>query len=171
MDMFSRTFLPATAGAGIPIAAVIRHMHVMRHCVEPDDGAVLVTRCARPDRPLSRDYFMVLTCRRLVITQETRLLHQLHLHLNTELRHLRNVVWHPDPHLGTVELAATAVDGIRERFLIKVGHPKHVWRLDALFSYVFKPRMFKPRVIAAQRSRFVESPHRIPPLGISTPRA
>jgi hypothetical protein len=42
--------------------------------------------------------------------------------------------------MGAVELAATAVDGVRERFLIKVGHPKRVWHLDALLSHVFKPR-------------------------------
>ncbi len=161
MDVFSRTFLPATAEAGLPMATVTRHMHVMRRCVEPDDGALLVTRCTRPDRPLGREYLMVLTYRRLVVTQETRVLHQLRLHLNTELRHLGNVVWHPDQRLSAVEFAATAVDGVRERFLIKVAQPKQVWHLDALLSHVFKPRS----VGGVQRSVMPESPRLVTPLG------
>lgn len=161
MDVFSRTFLPATAEAGLPMATVTRHMHVMRRCVEPDDGAVLVTRCTRPDRPLGREYLMVLTYRRLVVTQETRVLRQLRLHLNTELRHLGNVVWHPDQRLSAVEFAATAIDGVRERFLIKVTHPKNVWHLDALLTHVFKPRL----VGGVQRSVVAEPPRLISPLG------
>jgi hypothetical protein len=160
VDVFSRTFLPATAEAGLPTATVARQMHVMRRCIETDDGAVLVTRCTRPDRPLGQEYLLVLTYRRLVVTQETRLLRQMRLHLNTELRHLSNVVWHPDQQLSAVEFAATAIDGVRERFLIKVGHPKHVWHLDALLSHVFKPR--SP---ALQRTVAAEPPRLIAPLG------
>lgn len=160
VDVFSRTFLPATAEAGLPMATVTRHMHVVRRCVEPDDGAVLVTRCTRPDRPLSHEYLMVLTYRRLVVTQETRVLRQLHLHLNTELRHLGNVVWHPDQRLGTVEFAATAIDGVRERFLIKVANPKHVWHLDALLTHIFKPRS-----VASVQRMVARPPRQISPLG------
>lgn len=142
------------------MATVTRHMHVMRRCVEPDDGAVLVTRCTRPDQPLGREYLMLLTYRRMVVTQESRVLRQLRLHLNTELRHLGNVVWHPDQRLSTVEFAATAIDGVRERFLIKVAHPKHVWHLDALLTHVFKPRS-----VGAMRTVAAESPRLISPLG------
>lgn len=161
MDVFSRTFLPATAEAGLPMATVTRHMHVMRRCVEPDDGAVLVTRCTRPDRPMGREYLLVLTYRRLVVTQETRVLRQLRLHLNTELRHLGNVVWHPDQRLSAVEFNATAIDGVRERFLIKVAHPKNVWHLDALLTHVFKPRS----VATMHRTVAAEPPLLISPLG------
>jgi hypothetical protein len=161
VDVFSRTFLPATAEAGLPMATVTRHMHLMRRCIEPDDGTVLVTRCTRPDRLLGREYLMVLTYRRLVVTQESRVLRQLHLHLNTELRHLGNVVWHPDQRLGAVEFAATAIDGVRERFLIKVAHPKHVWHLDALLSHVFKPRL----AAGAQRTVPAEPARLVSPLG------
>ena len=45
MDVFSRTFLPAAAEAGVAIPTVSRHMPIFRRCVEPDDATVLVTRC------------------------------------------------------------------------------------------------------------------------------
>ncbi|WP_213451160.1 hypothetical protein [Rhizomonospora bruguierae] len=140
MDVFSRTFLPAAAEGGVAIPTVSRHMPVFRRCVEGDDATVLVTRCVRPERPMHGEFVLLLTYRRLVVIQETRLLHRLRMHLNAELRHLSNVNWSPDPRTGSLELAATAVDGVRERFAIKVGHPKRVWHLDALLSHVFKPR-------------------------------
>ena len=76
------------------------------------------------------------------------MLHRLRLHLNSEIGHLGNVTWNPDPRLSAVELAATAVDGVRERFWIRVGHAKQVWHLDALLSHVFKPRAQRPLVAA-----------------------
>jgi hypothetical protein len=140
MDTFSRTFLPAAAEAGVALPTVSRHLPIFRRCVESDDATVLVTRCVRPTSPLEGEFLLLLTYRRLVVTQETRLLHRLRLHLNTELRHLSNVNWNPDPRLSAVEFVATAVDGVRERFSINVGHPKQVWHLDALLSHVFRPR-------------------------------
>ncbi|MEJ3742452.1 hypothetical protein WEI85_04040 [Actinomycetes bacterium KLBMP 9797] len=146
MDVFSRTFLPAAAEAGVAIPTVSRHMPVFRRCVEADDATVLVGRSLRPDRPMQGEYLLLLTYRRLVVTQETRVLHRLRLHLNTELRHLSNVTWNPDPRLSAVELAATAVDGVRERFWIKTGHPKQVWHLDDLLSHAFRPRLVAAHV-------------------------
>jgi len=140
MDVFSRTFLPAAAEAGVAIPTLSRHMPVFRRCVAADDTTALVARCTRADRPTQGEYMLLLTYRRLVVTQESRMLHRLRLHLNTELGHLGNVTWNPDPRLSAVELAATAVDGVRERFWIRVGHPKQVWHLDALLSHVFRPR-------------------------------
>lgn len=140
MDAFSRTFLPAASEAGVAIPTITRHLPVLRQCVAPDDTTALVARCVRPDRPLRGEFLLALTYRRMVITEETRLLRRLRLHLNTELRHLHNVSWNPDPRLSAVELAATAVDGIRERFMIRTGHPRQVWHLDALLSHVFRPR-------------------------------
>jgi hypothetical protein len=140
MDVFSRTFLPAAAEGGVAIPTISRHVPIFRRCVEADDATVLVTRGVRPDRPMNGEFVLLLTYRRLVIIQETRVLHRLRLHLNAELRHLSNVNWSPDPRIGAVELAATAMDGIRERFTIKCGHPKRVWHFDALLSHVFKPR-------------------------------
>src|SRR5687768_2410623 len=109
MDVFSRSFLPAAAEAGVAVPTVTRHLPVFRQCVEPDDAAVLVTRCLRPDRPTKGEFMLLLTQRRLVVTSETRFLHRLRLYLNTGLRHLHNVTWSPDPRLSSVELAATAV--------------------------------------------------------------
>lgn len=145
MDVFSRTFLPAATEAGLAVQTVSRHMPVFRRCVGSGDATILVTRCSRPDRPVTGDYLLLLTHRRLVVTQQTRLLHRLRLHLNTELRELSNVTWSPDPRLGSVELAATAIDGIRERFLIRTSHPKQVWQLDALLNHAFRTRLRAPR--------------------------
>ncbi|MEV1146406.1 hypothetical protein [Micromonospora sp. NPDC049799] len=141
MDVFSRTFLPAATEAGLALQTATRHMPVFRGCVGSGDATILVTRCSRPDRPASGEYLLLLTHRRLVITQQTRVLHRLRLHLNTELRELSNVTWSPDPRLQAVELAATAIDGIRERFLVRTRHPKQVWQLDALLNHAFRTRL------------------------------
>jgi hypothetical protein len=150
MDVFSRTFLTAAADAGVALPIVTRHLPVFRRCVEADDTTVLVTRCLPPDRPMQHEFLLVLTHRRLVVTQETRMLRRLRLHLNTELRDLSNVSWNPDPNVLAVELAATVVDGVRERFWIKAAHPKPVWQFDALLC-----RTFRPRVAAGHAERAV----------------
>ncbi|HEY0698549.1 MAG TPA: hypothetical protein VGD43_12155 [Micromonospora sp.] len=153
MDVFSRTFLPAAAETGMATTVISRHLPVFRRCVEPGDATVLVTRCIRPDRPGQGDYLLLLTHRRLVVLRQTRVLRQLRLHLNTELRHLSNVTWSPDPVLPAVELAATAVDGIRERFLIRAGRSRPVHQLDALLTRAFRgaptpPSWGRPAVAA-----------------------
>src|SRR3954468_20700917 len=106
MDVFSRTFLPAAAEAGIAIATVSRHMPIFRRCVDPDDETVLVGRCERADRPLRGEFLLLLTRRRLVITHEARLTHRTNLHLNTDLRRVSNVAWNPDVRRNAIELAA-----------------------------------------------------------------
>ncbi|MBY8873709.1 hypothetical protein K7640_17895 [Micromonospora sp. PLK6-60] len=145
MDVFSRTFLPAAAETGLAAQTVTRHMPIFRRCVGSGDAPVLVTRCSRPEHPVSADYLLLLTHRRLVVTRQTRLLHRLQLHLNTELRELSNVTWSPDPRLHAVELAATAIDGVRERFLIRTANPKQVWQLDELLHHAFRTRLRSPR--------------------------
>ena len=140
MDVFSRTFLPAAAEAGIAIPTVSRHMPIFRRCVESDDATVLVTRCLRAEAPLRGDFLLLLTQRRLVVTQETRVLHRLRLHLNADLRHLSNVTWNPDTRDSSVEVSATAVDGVRERFRMRLARPEQVWHVDALFKQVFTER-------------------------------
>ena len=140
MDVFSRTFLSAAAEAGVPIATVSRHLPVVRRCVEPDDSPVLVTRCLRPDQPMAGEFLMVLTHRRLVVTQETRVLRRLRLHLNANLRHLSDVSWNPDHRQSVLEMAATAVDGVRERFRMRLGEPERVWQFDELLKHVFRDR-------------------------------
>lgn len=140
MDVFSRTFLPAAAEAGVAIPTVSRHMPIFRRCVEPDDSTILVTRCSQPDAPMAGDFLMLLTYRRLVVTRETRVLHRLRLHLNANLRHLSNVTWSPDVRESTVEMCATAVDGVRERFKMRLSAPEQVWHFDALLKHVFSER-------------------------------
>ncbi len=137
MDVFSRTFLPAAAEAGVGIPTVSRHMPIFRRCVDPDDTTVLVTRCSHPERPLGGEFLLLLTYRRLVVTQETRVLRRLRLHLNANLRHLSNVTWSPDLRQSAVEVAATAVDGVRERFTMRLGAPDQIWHVDALLKHVF----------------------------------
>jgi hypothetical protein len=140
MDVFSRTFLPAAAEAGVAIPTVSRHMPIFRRCVEPDDSAILGTRCVRPDAPMAGDFLLLLTYRRLVVTRESRVLHRLRLHLNANLRHLSNVTWSPDLRQSAVDVAATAVDGVRERFRMRLAEPEQVWHFDALLKHVFTDR-------------------------------
>jgi hypothetical protein len=132
---------------------VSRHLPVFRHCVEANDATALVARAHRPDRPLGREFLLLLTYKRLVITQESKLLRRLRLHLNAEIRHLSNITWHPDPRLAAIELAATAIDGIRERFWIHASHAKQVWHLDALFSHVLRPRNLNEGQVRGGRHR------------------
>ncbi|MBF9131713.1 hypothetical protein I0C86_22510 [Plantactinospora sp. S1510] len=153
MDVFCRTFLPAAAQTGVASPTVSRHLPILRNCVDAGDPTVLVTRCIRPERSTHHSYLLLVTTRRLVVTEQTRVLHRLRLHLNADLRHLGNVTWTPDPRELLLELAATAVDGVRERFLIRADRPSQVWELDALFSHVFRPKMtaragFPPRAVA-----------------------
>ncbi|MFG1802795.1 hypothetical protein ACGFI4_21875 [Micromonospora carbonacea] len=150
MDVFSRTFLPAAAETGLAVQAVSRHVPVFRRCVGAGDASVLVARCGRPDRAAG-DYLLLLTHRRLVVTRQTRVLHRLRLHLNAELGELSDVTWSADPRQPAVELAATAIDGVRERFVIRVQHPRQVWQLDALLHHAFSTRLrsSRERVVAA----------------------
>ncbi|MFG1949512.1 hypothetical protein [Micromonospora sp. NPDC048830] len=149
MDVFSRTFLPAAAETGLAVQTVSRHMPIFRRCVGSGDATIMVTRCSRPERPVG-DYLLLLTHRRLVVTRQSRVLHRLRLHLNAELRDLSDVTWSPDPRLPGVELAATAIDGVRERFLIRTQHPKQVWQLDTLLHHAFRTRLRTPneRIVA-----------------------
>lgn len=138
MDVFSRTFLPAAAEAGVAIPTVSRHIPIFRRCVESDDTAVLVSRCHRPEAPLAGEYMLLLTYRRMVVTQETKVFHRLRLHLNANLRHLSNVSWSTDLARSAVDVAATAVDGVRERFRLRLADPDAVWHLDSLLEHVFR---------------------------------
>lgn len=149
MDVFSRTFLPAAAEAGVAIPTVSRHIPIIRRCVEPYDTTVLVARCVRPEAPLAGEFLLLLTRRRLVVTHETRVLHRLRLHLNANLRHLSNVTWNADFDHTVLELAATAVDGVRERFRMRLTDPDAVWHFDGLLRGLFhQPRGAAPAPVA-----------------------
>ncbi|GGK94102.1 hypothetical protein [Mangrovihabitans endophyticus] len=112
-------------------------MPIFRRCVDPDDHTVLVALCTQVDRPLSGDHLLLLTSRRLVVTQESRVLRRLRLYLNANLRHLSGVMWNPDVRSSTMEFAATAVDGVRERFRMRAVEPEHVWHVNTLLTQTF----------------------------------
>lgn len=137
MDVFSRTFLPATADAGLSISAVSRHMPVIRRCVTPEETALLVARCQRPGLPVAGTFLLLLTNRRLVLTRQSRLLQRVQLHLTCPLRELSDVSWHRRG--GGMEFAATAADGERERFWIPLRDPVRSRHLDALLDHLFRP--------------------------------
>ena len=136
MDLFARTFLPAATDAGLDMPTISRHLPTFRRCLG-GDPILLVSRGTRSDRPLSGDHVLALSRSRLVVTHETRLVHKLRVHLDAPIHELADVRWAPDPMLTSIELSATAIDGIRERFTLKVRHPARIWELDETLSYVF----------------------------------
>jgi hypothetical protein len=162
MDVFSRTFLPATSEAGLPIPVVSRHMPVLRRCVPPEETTVLVARAHRPGVPVAAAFLLLLTNRRLVASRQSRLLHRVQLYVAAELRDLTQVAWTCDPHAG-IELAATIADGVRERFWLPTRDPRRARQLDALFSHAFRSRTGAAR--AAPRDRPPRVALRLTPAG------
>jgi hypothetical protein len=136
MDLFARTFLPAAADAGLDMPTISRHIPVFRRCLGAD-AVQLVTRCTRPDRSLGGDYLLTLTRHRLVVTHESRVVHRLRLHLDAPIHELADVSWVPDPTRTAMELSATAIDGIRERFTIRLRHREASWQLESTFARIF----------------------------------
>jgi hypothetical protein len=109
------------------------HLSVLKRCVGPRDATVLVARCIRTGG--GGDHMLMLTRRRLVVTAKSRLTRRLRLYLNLELRHLSDVTWVPEPDLGGVRLAVTAIDGVRDYFWIEADD---VIRVDELLDNVFR---------------------------------
>jgi hypothetical protein len=139
MDPFDRTFLPAALDAGLPMTSITRQLPLLRSTFGLGHTVVLVSQCSRLDRPMSTDHVLVLSRDRLVITTESRLFRGPRVHLNAAIAELRKVRWEPDPRLTALELHATAANGVRERFLLKVRTPGTVWHVDATLGYVFHP--------------------------------
>jgi hypothetical protein len=132
---FSHAMLDVAA-TSIDAATVGRHLPILRQCVPADDAPVLL---ARADRAGDRTcYLLLLTGRRLVITAESRVLRRRRLHLIADPRHLLDVLWTPEPGLGGVAFAATAIDGIREHFWIRATDPTIA---DEALSSVFRPAL------------------------------
>ena len=119
MDVFSRTF-----GSG--------HRSIFDSCVEPDDERVLVAPWARG--------LLLLTRRRLVVTRRTSVLHQPRLHLNATLRHLSNLSWSVDVRQQALAINLTAVDGVREQFVLRLADEEAAWCAEALLRGVVHPR-------------------------------
>lgn len=144
--MFSRTFLPATSEAGLPITMVSRHMPLVRRCVTPDETAVLVRRCHPAGRPVPGTFLLLLTNRRLVVTRESRLLHRVQLHLTAPLRALSAVKWTVDPRAG-VELALTAPSGDRHRWWLPISDLRQLGWIDALLHRAFANSQSAPTTL------------------------
>jgi hypothetical protein len=133
MDVFLSTFHTAAEAGSVALPAAKRHLSIFKSCVDQDDTAVLMGRCGRP----LFDYYVMLTKRRLVVVRETRLLHLRRLHLNANLRHLSHVTWRLDFSKPSIEVAATAMDGVRERFRMRLGDDAAVWAAEELLRQVF----------------------------------
>jgi hypothetical protein len=138
-DVFDRTFQIASTEAGLPVEALARHLPIFRRTVGAGQTVLLVARCGRLDQSNSADHLIVVTRDRVVITSESRSLHRARLHLNAAVAALMNVRWQPDAGLTAVEFAATALDGVRERFLIEAPDVAGVSHVDAVLGYVFRP--------------------------------
>ena len=143
MDVFLSTFHNAAEAGSVSAPAANRCLSTFRNCVDHDDPAILVARCA----PQS---FLLLTQRRVVVLRQAWPLRRLTLHLNANLRHLSHVTWRLDESKPGIELAATAVDGVRERFRMRLGDVAAVWRVEEVLRAVFQGRR-EPVAVPARR--------------------
>jgi hypothetical protein len=101
---------------------------------------VLVAPCVRSNRRAGRgtpSSLIMITKHRLVVTAETPVLRRLRLYLNAELHHLADVTWTAEPDRAALQFAATAVDGIREHFWIRLADADDAVRLDGLLRELF----------------------------------
>ncbi len=149
-DAFSRTYVPAAAEAQIPTATANRHATVLRRCAGTRDSVTVVAPCFRSNRPLGRfrsTNLIMVTTRRLVITSESPVLRRLQLHLNAELSQLADVTWTAEPDGTVMQLALTAMDGVREHFWLRMGSREQLQRLNDALTRVFRrPTPAKRRV-------------------------
>ncbi len=119
MDVFHRTFTNT-------------HLAVLRRCVDRDDPTVLIARYPGG--------CLMLTRHRLVVTRRTRFLNRLRLHLNANLRHLSNFSWSVDASQSALAVNLTAVDGVREHFVLRLANRDEVRRVEAVLRGVVSPR-------------------------------
>jgi hypothetical protein len=117
MVVFARTFTAA-------------HLAVLRRGVDPGDPTVLAARHSGG--------FLLLTRHRLVVSRRTRFLHRLCLHLNANLRHLSNLSWSADARQQALTVNLTAVDGVRENFVLQLADADEVRRAEAVFRGVVR---------------------------------
>ncbi len=140
-DAFSRTYLPAAAEAQIPMATVNRHAAVLRRCAGTRDSVTIVAPCSRSNRSFGwgrPSSLLMVTSRRLVVTTQSPVLRRLGLHLNAELAQLADVTWTVEPGENSMQLALTAMDGVREHFTIRMGTREQLQRLNDTFTVLFR---------------------------------
>jgi hypothetical protein len=140
-DSFSRSFQPAATAAQIPVTTANRHAAVLRRCAGTRDRVTVVAPCYSSNQPFGRgrpSKLLMVTSRRLVVTSQSPLLRRLTLHLNAELDQLTDVTWTVEPDQNAVELALTAMDGVREHFWIRLADAEQLRRLNETLTLVFR---------------------------------
>ncbi|MBU2663467.1 hypothetical protein KOI35_08120 [Actinoplanes bogorensis] len=118
MDVFNST----TSGG---------HRTILERCVEPGDEAVLVAPWEQGN--------LMLTRRRLVVTRKAGMLRRKSMHLNATFAHLSNVSWNVDAR-NRLEVSLTAIDGVRERFVLRLASPDQVREAEECLRSVVSPR-------------------------------
>jgi hypothetical protein len=137
LDVFSRTFLPLAAEAGVPLTTLGRHTPVLRRHTDPHEPTRLVAHCWPVDRPRAGVHLLVLTRQRLVITRDSRLRRRPRLYLEQPVADLDGVTWSVDPDNGSLELAFSTRAG-RERFRLRPPQLRQMWRVDAALATIFR---------------------------------
>jgi hypothetical protein len=107
------------------------HRSILQRCVEPGDEAVLVAPWVQG--------CLMLTKRRLVVTRKAGMLRRKSLHLNATFAHLSNVSWTVDAR-NRLEVSLTAVDGVRERFVLRLSDHDQVREAEECLRSVMIPR-------------------------------
>jgi hypothetical protein len=115
MNVINRTFVGA-------------HFSILQQCLERGDEPLLVARCGRG--------FLLLTRRRLVVTGRSGLLQGRCLRLNAALRRLSNLSWSVDDRHSALVVNLTAVDGVREQLVVRLGDHTQATEAEALFRDV-----------------------------------
>lgn len=135
--------LLSSVASGVSRPVLHRHLPILRRCVGSRERPLIVASCARSDQADQPGRFrnlLLLTKHRLVVTSELGLFRRLRLHLNVGLNQLLDVTWCPEPERCGLRLRATAVDGAREWFWIKLGTNERVEWLDEVLRDAFAAR-------------------------------
>lgn len=149
LDLFSRTFLPLAAEAGIPITTMSRHLTLFRRYADPQEPTMLVARCSPAMWSASgRNHLILITRRHLVVTRESRVLHRPRLHLAAALVDLQGVTWCTDFDSRVVELAISTASR-RERFRLRSSQLRQMWRLESALGRVFRAQPVPSQIATA----------------------
>lgn len=130
MDRFGYTLLPAAAEAGLDTTLLCRLMPLFRRVVAREETTVVIAPCVGSHRLTDGGLYLLLTDTHLVITQRSRPLHHLRLHLHAVVYELADVQVAAQP--DGVELRfRTASRPAEHHFLVRPGYPADVDRLTA----------------------------------------
>ncbi|MGH3664286.1 MAG: hypothetical protein ACRDT8_07425 [Micromonosporaceae bacterium] len=119
------------------MTTVSRHAPVLRRHVPERDHVLVAARCVRGDRPWQGEFVLLITTQRVVVTQETRMLHRVRPYFDLELSSLENVTWTTDPRRAWIDFAFSVAE-TRHRFTIHAAHEQQIWRLESIFGRLFR---------------------------------